>query len=37
MTQGKGEFTMEMSHYAPVLPNIQREMIEAHKSFQGKK
>ncbi|GAA5833983.1 hypothetical protein JCM9279_004182 [Rhodotorula babjevae] len=37
MTQGKGEFTMEYSNHAPVMPNVQREMMEAHKSFTAKK
>ncbi|KAJ1674974.1 Elongation factor G, mitochondrial [Spiromyces aspiralis] len=33
-TQGKGEFSMEYKKHAPVLPNIQEEMI---KEFQKKK
>jgi len=37
MTQGKGEFSMSYSNHAPVMPNVQREMIEAHKSFVAKK
>jgi len=37
MTQGKGEFSMELATMAPVMPNVQREMIEAHKSFTAKK
>jgi elongation factor G len=28
MTQGKGEFTMEYKKHAPVLANVQKEMIE---------
>ena len=37
MTQGKGEFTMEYIRHSPVLPNVQKDMIEAHKAFVGKK
>ncbi|KAG0141478.1 hypothetical protein CROQUDRAFT_663824 [Cronartium quercuum f. sp. fusiforme G11] len=35
MTQGKGEFTMEYLKHSPVLPNIQREMIDQYKNFRG--
>lgn len=33
-TKGKGEFSMEFSHYARVPANIQEELI---KKFQAKK
>ncbi|KZO91961.1 putative MEF1-translation elongation factor G, mitochondrial [Calocera viscosa TUFC12733] len=37
MTQGKGEFSMEYKTHLPVLPNIQREMVEAYKKKIGQK
>ncbi|KAM7193897.1 elongation factor G 1 [Rhypophila sp. PSN 637] len=30
-TQGKGEFSMEFSHYAPAPPHLQKELVEKHE------
>ncbi|KAG5361420.1 Elongation factor G [Yarrowia sp. C11] len=30
-TQGKGEFSLEFSHYAPCPPHMQKELMEAHQ------
>ena len=35
-TQGKGEFTLEFSHYAPVLPNVQKELIQEYEKKHNK-
>ncbi|MBW0496533.1 hypothetical protein O181_036248 [Austropuccinia psidii MF-1] len=34
MTQGKGEFSMEYLKHSPVLPNIQKEMVDHYKHFR---
>ena len=36
-TQGKGEFTLEFSHYAPTPPNVQRELIAKFAKKEEKK
>ncbi|CCF57737.1 hypothetical protein KAFR_0D00900 [Kazachstania africana CBS 2517] len=36
-TQGKGEFSLEFSHYAPTLPNVQRELIADFNKRQENK
>jgi elongation factor G len=36
-TQGKGEFTMEFSHYSPAPPQAQRELIAKHEREQAEK
>ncbi|KAK5632742.1 hypothetical protein RRF57_008456 [Xylaria bambusicola] len=30
-SQGKGEFTMEFSHYAPAAPHLQKELVAKHQ------
>ena len=35
-TQGKGEFTLEFSHYAPVLPKVQKELIQEYEKKHRK-
>ncbi|XP_071838838.1 elongation factor G, mitochondrial-like [Apostichopus japonicus] len=35
VTQGKGEYTMEFSHYHPCRPNIQEELSLAHQEMTG--
>ena len=34
-TQGKGEFSMEFSHYAPAPPQTQKEMVTAYAKHSG--
>ncbi|OAQ96516.1 hypothetical protein LLEC1_07438 [Akanthomyces lecanii] len=31
-TQGKGEFSMEFSHYAPAPPHLQKELVAKHEA-----
>jgi elongation factor G len=33
-TQGKGEFSMEFSHYSPAPPQLQRELIAKYEKEQ---
>ena len=37
LATGKGEFTMEYLRHSPVLPTVQKDMMEAHRSFTTKK
>lgn len=37
LTQGKGEFSMELKDYQPVMPNVQREMEADYKKQLAKK
>ncbi len=34
-TQGKGEFSMEFSHYAPAPPQLQKELIAKYEKMQA--
>ena len=36
-TQGKGEFTMEFSHYAPASGQMQRELVDAYNRARDEK
>jgi elongation factor G len=33
-SQGKGEFGMEFSHYAPASGQLQKELVEKHRKYQ---
>jgi len=37
LTQGKGEYSMELKTYAPVMPNIQKDMENEYKKQLAKK
>jgi elongation factor G len=37
LTQGKGEYSMELKTYAPVMPNIQKDMENEYKKQQTQK
>ena len=34
VTSGQGTYTMELSHYEPVPPNVQQQIVAAHKPKQ---
>lgn len=36
-TQGKGEFSMEFSHYSPAPPQLQRELIAKHEKYMAER
>lgn len=36
-TQGKGEFSMEFSHYAPAPPQLQKELVAKHEKMLADK
>jgi elongation factor G len=36
-TQGKGEFSMEFSHYSPAPPQLQKELIAKYEKAQAEK
>ncbi|KAF8456739.1 elongation factor G [Kalaharituber pfeilii] len=36
-TQGKGEFTMEFSHYSPAAPQVQAELVAKHQKELAEK
>lgn len=36
-TQGKGEFSMEFSHYSPAPPQLQKELVQRHEKMLADK
>jgi elongation factor G len=36
-SQGKGEFTMEFSHYAPAAPQLQKELVARHEKERAER
>ena len=37
LTQGKGEYSMELKTYAPVMPNVQKDMENEYKKALSQK
>ncbi|KAK4997829.1 Elongation factor G, mitochondrial [Elasticomyces elasticus] len=36
-SQGKGEFSMEFSHYSPAPPQLQRELVSKHEKLMAER
>ena len=34
ITQGQGSYSMELSHFEPVPPNVQQQLAEQHKAHR---